>query len=124
MAKGDDILERLIDFAVRIINVCNHLLASPGGKHIANQWMRSGTSPAPNYAEARSAESKRDFVHKLKICLKALNEAEVWLQITQRSNLLDKTQLTAIVDECNQLCRIINASIKTSLATPSAGEHG
>lgn len=116
MAKGDDIAERLIEFAVRIIHVCNHLPSTPAGRHIANQLMRSGTSPAPNYAEARSAESRRDFTHKLKICLKELNETEVWLQIIQRSKLLPESRLNAIMDECTQLCRIINASIKTSLS--------
>lgn len=117
MAKGDDIQGRLVDFAVRIIKVCNHLPDTAAGKHIANQLMRSGTAPAPNYAEARSAESKRDFVHKLKICLKELNEAEIWLQIIARGELLPAPSLGDIMKECNELCRIINASIKTSLST-------
>ncbi|MBX3012415.1 MAG: four helix bundle protein [Caldilineaceae bacterium] len=117
MAKGDDIQDRLVNFAVRIIKVCNHLPDTPAGKHIANQLMRSGTSPAPNYAEARSAESKRDFVHKLKICLKELNEAEIWLQILIRGEMLPAATLGEISKECNELCRIINASIKTSLST-------
>lgn len=116
MAKGDDIQERLVDFAVRIIKVCNHLPDTSAGKHIAGQLMRSGTSPAPNYAEARSAESKRDFVHKLKICLKELNETEIWLQIIARGEMLHVSTLEGIMKECNELCRIINASIKTSLS--------
>ena len=117
MAKGDDIQDRLVDFAVRIIKVCNHLPDTPAGKHVASQLMRSGTSPAPNYAEARSAESKRDFVHKLKICLKELNETEIWLQIIIRGEMLPTPTLSEIIKECNELCRIINASIKTSLST-------
>ena len=116
MAKGDDIQDRLVDFAVRIIKVCNHLPDTPAGKHVASQLMRSGTSPAPNYAEARSAESKRDFVHKLKICLKELNETEIWLQIIIRGEMLPTPTLSEIIKECNELCRIINASIKTSLS--------
>lgn len=116
MAKGDDIQDRLVNFAVRIIRVCNHLPDTSAGRHIANQLMRSGTSPAPNYAEARSAESKRDFVHKLKVCLKELNETEVWLQVIARSEMLPAPDLREIVKECNELCRIINASIKTSLS--------
>jgi four helix bundle protein len=67
LAKGDDIEERLIDFAVRVIRVSKALPETPEGRHISGQLLRSGTSPAPNYGEARSAESKRDFVHKLKI---------------------------------------------------------
>ena len=62
MAKGDDIQKRLIDFAVGIINLSAKLPKSSAGKHIAGQILRSGTSPAPNYAEARSAESSKDFI--------------------------------------------------------------
>jgi len=81
MAKGNDIEARLIDFAVRIIRVCEYLSDTPSARHIRGQLLRSGTSPAPNNAEARSAESRRDFVHKLKIVLKELNESRVWLEI-------------------------------------------
>ena len=72
-SQADDLEERLIDFAVRVIKVADALPKSPVGKHIAGQLLRSGTSPAPNYAEARGAESRADFVHKLKIALKELN---------------------------------------------------
>ena len=77
MAKGDDIEERLIDFAVRVMRVSRALSETPEGRHVSGQLLRSGTSPAPNYGEARSAESKKDFVHKLKIVLKELNESRI-----------------------------------------------
>lgn len=77
VARGDDIEERLIDFAVRIINVCESLPDIPSARHIRGQLLRSGTSPAPNYAEARGAESRRDFVHKLRLVLKELNESRI-----------------------------------------------
>ena len=73
-ASADNLEERLIDFAVRVIKVADRLPKTPAGKHIAGQLLRSGTSPAPNYAEARGAESNADFVHKLKVALKELNE--------------------------------------------------
>ena len=69
MAKGDDIQERLIDFAVTIIHLTSHLPKNRAANHISGQILRSGTSPAPNYGEARAGESKKDFVHKLKIVL-------------------------------------------------------
>ncbi len=74
MAKGDDIQKRLIDFAVSIINLTTKLSKSSAEKHVAGQILRSGTSPAPNYAELHSAESANDFTHKLQIVLKELNE--------------------------------------------------
>ena len=63
--KANEIEDRLIDFAVRVIKVADALAENSGSKHIAGQLLRSGTSPAPNYAEARGAESNADFVHKL-----------------------------------------------------------
>jgi four helix bundle protein len=114
MAKGDDIEERLIGLAVNIIHLSNGLPKSPAGKHLSDQLLRSGTAPAANYAEARGAESPRDFIHKLRICLKELNESRVWLKIIVRSNLLPENKLTEISQEVDELCRIINASIQTA----------
>jgi len=114
MAKGDDIEARLIDFAVRIIRLGNNLPKSRAGNHIAGQLLRSGTAPAAIYAEARGAESTKDFVHKLKLALKELNESRVWLKIISKSNLLPEEKLHLINQECDELCRIVNASIKTA----------
>ena len=114
MAKGDDIEERLIDFAVRIIKLCVGLPKTPAGQHIAGQLVRSGTAPAAHYAEARGAESTKDFIHKLRLCLKELNESRVWLKIITRSDMLPASRLHDINQECDELCRIINASIKTT----------
>lgn len=117
MAKGDDIQERLINFAVRVIKICDNLPNSRSGRHIAGQLLRSGTSPAAHYAEARSAESKSDFIHKLKLCLKELNETKVWIIIITRSELLSADNIHDVNQECVELSRIINASIKTSRKT-------
>jgi four helix bundle protein len=84
-SKADEIEERLINFAVRIIKLSSSLPKTSAGKHIANQILRSGTSPSPNYGEARGAESQADFVHKLGITLKELNETSIWLKIIERT---------------------------------------
>ena len=115
MSLGDQIEDRLIDFAVRAINVCNKLPATSAGKHISRQLVRSATSGAPNYAEARGAESQKDFVHKLKIVLKELNESRVWLKMIVRSSLLDVARLEPLQVECEELCKIVGASIRTSI---------
>src|SRR5882762_10491350 len=88
--RADELDERLIDFAVRIVNLSANLPKTPAGKHIAGQIMRSGTSPAPNYGEARGAESHADFVHKLRIVLKELNETKIWLRVIERSQMPKK----------------------------------
>ena len=111
---ADKLEERLIDFAVRIVNLSANLPKTPAGKHIAGQIMRSGTSPAPNYGEARGAESHADFVHKLGIVLKELNETSIWLRIISRSRMLRGELLAEIVGENTELCRIFTSSLRTA----------
>lgn len=122
MAKGDDLEERLIEFAVRIVKLCNAMPKNPAGRHLGNQLVRSGTSPAFNYGEARAAESKRDFVHKMRVVHKELNETNINLKIIHRSELLPEKRLSSIMDECDQLCRISNASIQTALSKQTNGK--
>jgi four helix bundle protein len=113
-SRADDLEERLVDFAVRIIKLAASLPRTPAGKHIAGQIMRSGTSPAPNYGEARGAESHADFVHKVRIVLKELNETSIWLRIIDRSNLLRRDLILAIIGENKELCRIFASTLKTA----------
>ena len=112
--RADELQERLIDFAVRIVILSANLPKTPAGKHIAGQILRSGTSPAPNYGEARGAESHADFIHKLAIVLKELNETSIWLKIIERSQLLRRELIRDIIGENSELCRIFTASLKTA----------
>src|SRR6266545_3093491 len=91
-SQADLLEERLVDFAVRIVKLSASLPKNAEGRHIAGQMLRPGTSPAPNYGEARGAESLSDFIHKLRIVLKELNEISIWLRMIQRSELI-KSQL-------------------------------
>jgi four helix bundle protein len=113
-SKADELEERLISFAVRVVKLSGRLPRTSAGRHIAGQIMRSGTSPAPNYGEARGAESHADFVHKLGIVLKELNETSIWLRVIERSEVVKKELLTDIVAENRELCRIFTASLKTA----------
>ncbi len=115
MTRGSDIEDRLIDFAVRVINMVERLPQThSASQHIKRQLIRSATAPAPNYGEARGAESAKDFVHKLKIALKELNESRIWLKIIIRADLMRAELLADLLDECDQLCRILSASIHTA----------
>ncbi len=110
-----DLQERLIDYAVRIIKLSEQLPGTKTGKHIYNQLLRSGTSPAANYGEAQSAESKADFIHKLKIALKELRESEVWLKIIVRAEIIQPaTKLSSLLQETKELILIIFKSIDTT----------
>jgi len=112
--RADELEARLIDFAVRIVKLSAGLPRTSAGKHIAGQILRSGTSPAPNYGEARGAESHADFVHKLRIVLKELNETSIWLRIINSSQVLKTELLSDIIKENAELCRIFTASLKTA----------
>lgn len=109
-----DLQERLIEFALRVIHVVEALPESKAGKHVANQLVRSGTSPASNYGEAQSAESRKDFIHKMKIALKELRETFVWLQIIERKPLCPPERMQNITTECNELIAIFVKSIQTA----------
>src|SRR3954468_11230354 len=110
----DALENRLIDFAVRVIALCNRISVTFAGKHIASQLVRAGTSPAANYAEARSAESRADFIHKLRIVVKELNESSVWMCIVIRSELLPPDLLVHLETEAMELRRIFGASLRTA----------
>ena len=84
-----DLEERLIWFAVKIIELSNHLPNSNAGSHLSNQIVRSGTSPALNYGEAQSAESTKDFIHKMGICLKELRETFINVKIIKYAELTE-----------------------------------
>ncbi|MFY9610723.1 MAG: four helix bundle protein [Blastocatellia bacterium] len=84
----DELSERLINFAARVGKVVDALPDTRMGRHIADQLVRFGTSPAPNYEEARAAESRADFIHKLGICLKELRESRCWIRLIVRTELL------------------------------------
>ncbi|HEX7846035.1 MAG TPA: four helix bundle protein, partial [Chitinophagaceae bacterium] len=73
-ARRYDLQERLINFASDCIDVAERLPKTFAGNHIAGQLIRSSTSPALHYGEAQGAESRDDFIHKMKVCLKELRE--------------------------------------------------
>jgi four helix bundle protein len=112
--KADALEERLIDFAVAIVPLADQLGASFVSRNIAAQLVRSASSPAANYAEARSAESRADFIHKLGVAIKELNETSVWLRITTRARLLPPALLAEVTVECIELQRVLGASIRTA----------
>ena len=107
--------DRLLEFAVRVIHVTESMKTNRAGLHVADQLLGSGTSPYGHHGEAESAESRADFVHKLRICAKELREARRWLRLVARAQLVAKPQLlAAILTESDELIRIFAASIRTA----------
>lgn len=113
--KKFDLEERLIDFASSIIELSAQIDKSYSGNHLSNQLVRSGTSPALQYGEAQAAESRNDFIHKIKILLKELRETKVNLRIILKTKLISKANSAEnILMECDQLIAIFIKSVETA----------
>jgi len=113
---GDDIAERLLDFAVRVIKLVNALPKTIIGRHLAGQLVRSGTSCGSNYEESRGAESRADFIHKLGIALKEIKESRFWLKVIYHAKIMKPEQIESLIAECEELAAIIAKSIITAKA--------
>ena len=113
--KSSDLEQRLIQFAVDVILMSKKIDNSFAAEHLAKQLIRSATSSALNYGEARSGESTKDFLHKIKLCLKELRESLVNMKIQKGANLIsDNELLQNSIRENNELISIFVASIKTA----------
>ena len=110
-----DLEDRLLEFASAVIDLSESLPATRAGNHVAGQILRSGTSSYPNHGEAEAAESRDDFIHKLKICLKELRETRRWARLIKRKAWVkDETTLLFVLGECEELIRIFHSSIQTA----------
>ena len=110
-----DLEDRLLEFASAVIDLSESLPATRAGNHVAGQILRSGTSPYPNHGEAEAAESRDDFIHKLKICLKELRETRRWARLVKRKAWVkNEATLLFMLSECDELIRIFHSSIQTA----------
>ncbi len=118
--KKNDLEERLIEYAVSIIKFVEKLPFSKSSSHLGGQLLRSGTSPSLNYGEAKSAESRNDFVHKMKICLKELRESHNCLRIMHRASIhRTEKEVLDLIQESHELICIFVKSILTAQKTNS-----
>ena len=104
----------MIAYAVLVSRVAETLPTTRVGKHVAGQLLRCGTAPAPHHAEAQGGESRKDFIHKMKLGLKELRESLVWLEFTQELGIGDRAAVGEAIAETDQLIRIFVASISTA----------
>lgn len=113
--KKFDLEERLIDFSVLIIAFLESLPSTKVASHLGGQLLRSGTSPSLNYGEAKAAESRNDFVHKMKVCLKELRETHNCLRILYKAKIYkSESELNVLIGECNELISIFVRSVSTA----------
>jgi len=114
-ARVYDLEERLLEYSVRIIRLVEALPNTRAGNHVAGQLLRSGTAALPNHGEAQAGESRADFIHKMKVCLKELRESLRWLKLLQRVPLVKPPgKIDPLLGETDELIRIFVKSIQTS----------
>ena len=109
-----DLESRFVAFSLMIMKIVERLPKSYVGQHFAKQLIRSGTSPSFQYGEAQAAESRKDFIHKLKIGLKELKETKVCLTLIKKHPLLVDQIVELAINECDQLIAITFQSISTA----------
>lgn len=111
---SDRLSDRFVDFGVRMVRLAHAVDRTSIGKPLTAQIVRCGTSCGANYEEARAAESKRDFTHKLGIVLKELRECRYWILLVSKAQLVRPNRVAPLLDECEQLCAIIGKSLVTA----------
>ena len=127
LARGDSLVQqwdmasygledRLVGFGTTVCQLGNRLPRTPLGQHVALQMARSSTSTFANYGEVQSAESRRDFIHKLGICLKELRETRTWLKFIRDMILAPAESVNPVLRECDELLAILATSIRTARA--------
>jgi four helix bundle protein len=110
-----DLEDRLLEYSSRIIKIVEKLPNNRAGNHVAGQLLRSGTSPYANHGEAQAAESSKDFIHKMSICLKELRESKRWLKLIKRVPLVkNPDRMGEILKETEELIKIFVSSIRTA----------
>jgi len=110
-----DLEDRLLEFASAIIDLSEGLPDTRAGNHIAGQVLRSGTAPYPNHGEAEAAESRDDFIHKIKVSLKELRETRRWARLIKRKGWTKEgSTLLFVLSESDELIRIFHSSIQTA----------
>jgi four helix bundle protein len=111
--KKFDLEDRLVNFTCMAPTICDMLPNTKAGNNLEHQLSKSSSSAALNYGEVQGAESKADFIHKMKVCLKELRESRINLRIIIQKPLLKSEIVEKTLQECNELIGIFSASINT-----------
>ncbi len=114
--------DRLMRFGSSVCRLAERFPRTPLGQHVALQLARSSTSPFANYGEVQSAESRRDFIHKLGICLKELRETRTWLKFVREMSLTTPELADPALRECDELLAILATSVQTARRNGQRGE--
>ncbi len=109
-----DLEDRLVKFAIMALDVCELLPNTRAGNNLEHQLSKSGTAPALMYGEVQAAESRADFIHKMKMLLKELRESRVNLRIINEKSIVKNDKINTTLKECNELIGIFTKSLETA----------
>ncbi len=112
-SKADVNSERMLGYAASIVQLVSGIPQSQINRHIYLQLFRSASSIGANYEEARGAESRQDFIHKLQVSLKEARESHFWLRLILKANIDTSEKAQQLLSENRQLCDILAKSIKS-----------
>lgn len=121
--KKPDILERTIEYSLRIIKLFRKLEKDSVGRIIAKQLLRSGTSIGANVHEAQGGQSKADFIAKMSIADKEARESAYWLRLIKESGLIPESRITDLYDETDQIIKILSSILITAKKRKIAEQH-
>lgn len=116
ISKPLNIRERTFQFALAIFRICEQINETEKQFIITKQLARSASSVGANVREARNAESKNDFIHKLSIALKECDESIYWLELLLELSRSKKEELISLKKESDQIVRILSTIILKSKA--------
>jgi four helix bundle protein len=111
--NSQELCNRTMDFALRILRLADALPKTVAGRTIAAQVARSGTSVAANYRAALRGKSRADFINKITVVLEEADETEFWIELIERSEMLPVERISPLRDEAVELVRIFNATRST-----------
>lgn len=112
--KKSVVKDKSYNFAIRVVNLYKYLIEEKKEYVLSKQVLKSGTSVGALIREGEHAESKADFIHKLSIALKEINETEYWLNILKDTGYIDKTMFVSMNGDCSELIAILISIIKTT----------
>ncbi len=112
--KENILANKSFEFALRVIKMYNHLRNVKSEYVMSKQLLHSGTSVGANICESEHSENKQDFIHKLSISQKEINEALYWIRLLHKSDYLTDSEFTSIFSDAQELLKLLTSSIKTA----------
>ncbi len=120
--KENVVKNKSFELAIRIVNLYRFLCEQKQEYVLSKQLLRSGTSVGANIREAEHAQSKADFIHKMSIAQKEINESIYWLELLKATHYLQEEQFNSINQDAEEIIKLITSIIKTSKTNINNGE--